>query len=112
MGYYTYYSLETDHEHDREKFEDAIREVSGYGCNMFEEAIKWRSHEEDMVVVSKHFPDVTFWLQGNGEGIDDVWVKWFKNGEMQSWTLDYDIPGIDDLPSPWPSETPGASSAG
>ena len=112
MGYYTHYTLETDHEHDMEKFEAAIREVSGYGCNMFEDSIKWYGHEKDMLAVSKQFPDVTFYLQGYGEEATDIWAKWFKNGKSQEWRLDPDIPGIDDLPSPWPSETPGTSSAG
>lgn len=111
MGYSTHYCLETS-DGDRGSHMQAIGQLSGYGATLFEEGWKWYEHEDHMLQYSRRHPDVTFWLQGNGEGIDDVWVKWFKNGEMQSWTLDYDIPGIDDLPSPWPSETPGASSAG
>ena len=112
MGYYTHYTLETDHEHDMEKFEAAIREVSGYGCNMFEESIKWYDHEKDMLAVSKQFPDVTFFLTGTGEESTDLWAQWFKNGEVKTWALEVNMPGIDDLPSPWGSEKPGESSAG
>lgn len=113
MGYYTRYELITDHDHDMEKFEAAIREESGYGCNMFEDSIKWYSCEEDMVSVSKRFPDVTFYLQGEGEETGDLWAMWFKNGETREWHLPpVVVPGIADLPYPWGSEKPGESSAG
>ena len=82
-------------------------------CRGFQyELGKWYEHEDHMLQYSLRHPGVTFYLQGYGEEATDIWAKWFKSGESQEWRLDPDIPGIDDLPSPWPSETPGTSSAG
>lgn len=33
---------------------------------------------------SKRFLDVLFTLKGSGERSGDIWVKFFKNGEVQS----------------------------
>lgn len=48
-----------------------------------EDSCKWYDHEEDMVRLSKKFPDVVFELHGEGEESGDIWVKYFKNGKKQ-----------------------------
>lgn len=44
----------------------------------------WYEHTEDMLEISKLFPDVLFRLHGIGEASDDVWTEYYKNGLMQA----------------------------
>ena len=44
---------------------------------------KWYDQEQDMKIFSEKFPTVIFKLQGAGEDMGDLWVKYFKNGKMQ-----------------------------
>lgn len=94
MGYFTYYELTIDHDSKENQFKiakalsqleyfsyywkdsdpDCIEDVIGY------EEMKWYDHEEDILEISKQFPDITFCLHGEGEDRGDVWNKYFKNG--------------------------------
>lgn len=44
---------------------------------------KWYDHEEDMMRLSREYPDMIFLLEGWGEEPDDVWRKYFKGGKMK-----------------------------
>jgi hypothetical protein len=43
---------------------------------------KWYDHEEDMLDLSKDYPNLIFLLEGSGEDEADLWRKFFKNGDM------------------------------
>lgn len=43
----------------------------------------WYDHEEDMRLLSAKFPDMVFWLSGQGENAEDLWQKFFVGGQMQ-----------------------------
>lgn len=47
----------------------------------FEESIKWYDHVEDMIKLSKVFPETLFILDGWGEEIGDVWRELYMDGE-------------------------------
>lgn len=47
----------------------------------FEESIKWYDHVEDMIKLSKVFPETLFILDGWGEDIGDVWRELYIDGE-------------------------------
>ena len=47
----------------------------------FEEPIKWYDHVEDMIKLSKVFPETLFILDGWGEEIGDVWRELYMDGE-------------------------------
>lgn len=61
-----------------------------YGSNQ----VKWYKHDEDMVAISKQFPDYTFQLHGDGEEAEDFWFSYYKNGEYEycSAVLRYEEP--------------------
>lgn len=44
---------------------------------------KWYDHEQDMCLLSAKFPEVVFWLSGQGEGCEDLWQKYFFSGKVQ-----------------------------
>src|SRR5881394_2305568 len=105
MGYYTTYELEwtppipstspcphcggTAHLLIPDAIADRIKAPTLEGGKWsiqqnLEESTKWYDHEADMKALSAEFPKVLFTLRGEGEESGDVWVKYFKNGKMQS----------------------------
>lgn len=45
---------------------------------------KWYDHDEDMIELSKRFPDYTFILEGEGEENGDLWRNVYHDGQMES----------------------------
>lgn len=89
MGYYTYYRLSTDKPELIDEIEKyakehvpellyAVDSLDGSCCN----ECKWYEHEGDMSRLSMAFPDVTFFLSGEGEENLDIWEKDFKGGAI------------------------------
>lgn len=101
MGYRTKFELTASDDLDA-VHKNGIAETSRYGegINLFDDEIKWYDHEKDMIAYSRKFPEVEFRLDGTGEESEDIWVKWFKNGAMQTWRLSVDRP--INPPTPWP----------
>ena len=48
-----------------------------------------------MLKLSKLFPTTVFRLRGEGEESGDVWVKFFKNGKVQTEKLKVELPDFD-----------------
>lgn len=88
MGYYTRYDLKIDgtrEEIDRVSEYLYRTEISGYKLLKLSsyEPSKWYNHMEDMLDLSKEFPNVLFTLSGDGEDSGDFWKKYFKGGKVQ-----------------------------
>lgn len=45
--------------------------------------MKWYDHDEDMLALSKAFPNIVFVLTGEGEDRDDNWISYYKNGQIE-----------------------------
>lgn len=56
---------------------------------------KWYDNEEDMLELSKEFPDILFKLHGEGERNEDIWDKYFMNGKMQYCPAEIHISEFD-----------------
>lgn len=91
MGYHTYYRLEVDCSSNtgnliiadlRESNDDAYYAISEEGHPT--DPAKWYDAEVDLLAFSKKYPDVLFTLSGEGDDPDDLWVKYFKNGKVQT----------------------------
>ena len=97
MGYSTNFELRIGGEKDRvkEAFE-RLDEITDYlltwagGENAVYDILneqslyfeaKWYSREEDMAQIAKEFPDVRFYLEGEGENRDDWWIIEAQNGK-------------------------------
>lgn len=68
----------------------ALREDLG-----FYESVKWYDHDEDMLEVSKKFPDLLFCLCGEGEDQGDIWENYYNAGRMQACYAEIVIPPFD-----------------
>lgn len=81
MGYYTDYALTAEPNIVDDEFAELFHRTTQYWLN--EGEIKWYNHDEDMIEISKLYPDVLFTLDGNGEDVGDIWRTYYKNGKMQ-----------------------------
>jgi hypothetical protein len=70
--------------------DNSIYEILKSYCDGSE--VKWYSHETDMRVISKAFPQFTFALSGCGEENSDIWIKWFNNGKVQGGRAEIKYP--------------------
>lgn len=47
------------------------------------EPAKWYNHVDDILALSLKFPEIIFSLHGLGEDNEDMWIKYFRNCQMQ-----------------------------
>lgn len=97
MGYYTKYTFRCfdnrEEEIDysipsiNEKLVKALHKINPnyfdadlYLPHFFYEDMKWYDHHEDMIELSKQFPEYVFLLEGDGEDSDDYWRAVYKEG--------------------------------
>ena len=96
MGYYTHYEIMMNPEQDTARELEIMRVIASKidgrdPADISDEAakwclsdhLKWYDHHDHMVEVSKQFPDIVFVLYGEGEESDDLWRKYFANGEYE-----------------------------
>lgn len=101
MGYYTYYTMEARDtktnaplsEEMEAKICQRLWEISNDAiyngnsfCDCLGDCLKWYDHADDMLKLSKEFPDVMFMLEGEGEERDDNWRLFVQNGEWELCT--------------------------
>lgn len=93
MGYYTCYTLRVK-DAGSCSFEelDAAIEKTNRDLEFaswkedqywFGSELAWDNHENDMVKLSKQFPEIIFVLSGAGDMPEDLWKKYFRNGLIQ-----------------------------
>lgn len=118
MGYYTDFILEFENK-DRSSYtfnnpnirialEKELLELEvfddidlEYSCRAW---AKWYDYEDDMRRISQKFPDILFYLHGDGEDGDDKWDDYFLNGGYQHCPAEIYYPPFDpsclDYPEP------------
>lgn len=91
MGYYTFFKLELLNATEKQEAEiatslaTAVRGVNieyKYVYEVFDDSYKWYEYEEDMLELSKKYPDIGFRLWGEGEEWDDKWVLYARDGSV------------------------------
>lgn len=114
MGYYTEYSLDVKGIKNEEKFnrlveameeKDLIRYAfddgdysDGTASFLPYGEAKWYGHEQDMIDISRQFPDMVFCLEGVGEQNDDMWKRYFKNGKCELCKAEIVFPEPEVIP--------------
>lgn len=95
MGYYTCFSLEVrmadnsaTHPNSAAIIASLRRENENASYALDEEGstqtdTKWYDSELELKEFSKKIPDALFILEGDGEGCDDLWKAYFKDGQWQ-----------------------------
>ena len=82
MGYETRFELSHDKVLDKEKLIIDLGEVTGYSWDKYLELTgKWYDHRKHMEIISKRYPEVTFYLDGDGEETGDMWKSIWRNGK-------------------------------
>ena len=82
MGYKTIFSLTTEDGRQTQHMA-CINEEFNHGYELFDDDMKWYSHENDMKAYSLQHSTTLFELGGKGEENGDIWKKYFKNGKVQ-----------------------------
>lgn len=117
MGYCTYFELtikKTDNitpatVDEANTIMDWLKENNVYVYNMFasygisdymqsDDCYKWYEYEEDMIALSKQFPDFIFTLFGDGEDGDDFWYADFMDGKHKFRPVRFVYPDFDETP--------------
>jgi hypothetical protein len=97
MGYYTKFYLSIEEgKADMMKVHDCFAKLAGNwngmtpwyleeGSNNMssDDTMTWYDHDDDCANMSKHFPNVTFCLEGQGEEPSDTWKAYYRNGLIQ-----------------------------
>jgi hypothetical protein len=96
MGYYTDFNINIELQNEEEIREDLVKdiikklvEITGYEEGSWDSYSpdhiymngKWYESLEDMKKVSLAFPTLLFTVEGKGEGEEDIWTEWTKNGK-------------------------------
>jgi hypothetical protein len=83
MGYYTRHELEILEGNDNQTdYAQDICDLADY-IDLFDDEVKWYSHEEDMKTFSAKHQNTLFKLSGEGEESGDIWIEYHKDGKMQ-----------------------------
>lgn len=56
----------------------------------YAEWVIWYEHDDDMMEMSRRYPELTFVLTGAGENPGDEWKKYYKNGKCKPSNLNED----------------------
>jgi hypothetical protein len=105
MGYYAHYSIKIypSDKHNIRVISKAVNDTADirvlYGNGTSYSSTKWYNWEDDMISVSKDFPNIIISLFVKGEETEDLARYDFCNGEMVStWEFD-GIPSLsqDDI---------------
>lgn len=95
MGYYTDYELTVTpcekwkayaelHGGDEEAVVHEFEQAS------FEDCVKWYNMHEDMINLSKNFPDTLFQIDGYGEEAGDMTRTFFMGGKSMKAALSFE----------------------
>lgn len=102
MGHYTSYNLDVNNVKSQAEHEAIINkliEFKIWGDALHDgewnekrrsssfynyDVARWHDHDQDMIELSKVFPEMTFNLCGTGEDADDRWYTLYRNGEYET----------------------------
>lgn len=87
MGYYTQASFikVSGSDEDYRKYLAELAEATDEPDIESEDInVKFYNIEEDVVSLSRHYPELTVEIKGHGEDWDDIWLMRVRNGESET----------------------------
>ena len=69
-------------------YDENTEVIEAYAKNV----TKWYSHVDDMVEMSRNFPNMVFKLSGAGETQEDIWDEYYENGDMERCDAELVLP--------------------
>jgi hypothetical protein len=115
MGYDTYFALHIevanehtpagqarlkeveDALHERGRDDELARAYAPFGYN--DDTMRWYDHDDDCQAFSRQFPDIVLGLRGEGEDSEDLWMKFYHDGEIQGGQAEIIYPRCPFTPS-------------
>lgn len=102
MGYYTAYNLQICGDcsrYSKDKVEAEIERMNVFESGNFEDGYyayeKWYYNNDDMLLLSHRFPELTFILTGDGDESDDFWRMYYRDGKMMGGLAEIVFPEFD-----------------
>ena len=100
MGYYTFYELSVEKGDpsllESEEFKDIFLKITDYHLESLDnDTLKWHEYDENMLEISKLYPDTVFRLEGEGEDRDDSWKSYYCNGDSAESRATIVYPPVD-----------------
>ena len=100
------YMLDKQNESDafypfRHQLEDFIKDTDselGTSYRLYlddNDEYKWYECDDEMIALSKEFPEVLFKVHGEGEESGDIWDRYFMNGKTQYCPAEVMCPPFD-----------------
>lgn len=83
MGYYTTYTISVTPEPSEDLLAEDVDGETLCSLIVDEWNSKWYSHDDEMIALSKRWPDYLFRVDGEGEEQGDVWVAFYQAGEKE-----------------------------
>jgi len=68
---------------DKDEVTRELVDLSGYDSLFDDDTHKWYEYDENMLEISRRYPDLLFILSGEGEESGDLWRNYYKNGKCQ-----------------------------
>lgn len=72
-----------EYEYTNYDYNDIVTEYGEYVYG------KWYNFEEEMVELSKHYPNLNITVNGHGEQIGDEWVLYVKAGKTEKHHVEF-----------------------
>lgn len=108
MGYYTDYNLSIQTYHRPPLTAEGVESLENeldlmnvfVGGNIddgfYSDSETWYDHDDDMLLLSRRFPNILFILYGDGESTDDMWYTYYANGKMQYCPAEITFPAFNE----------------
>ena len=105
MGYYTNFSLHVASENATpdllEQIDHEVRKMNVFqyckcGREEWSAYTKWYDFDQDMLLLSKRFPNILFYLHGEGDNEEDLWDAYYQNGKVQNCHAEIIYPPYDE----------------
>ena len=100
MGYYTLFKLSVECGDssllESDSFKADFNRITSYDLDALDnDLLKWYDYDNNMLEISKLYPNTVFLLTGDGEEALDLWKAYYCNGESERVEVEIKFPEVD-----------------